>query len=70
MIKLFGNKTGQNSEARKGLFQRLRQGLSKTRSGLAGSLDSLVFGKKEINDDLLEELEEVLFTSDLGVATT
>lgn len=70
MIKLFGNKDNQNSENRKGLFQRLRQGLSRTRSGLAGSLDSLVFGKKEINDDLLEELEEVLFTSDLGVATT
>lgn len=70
MIKLFGNKDNQNSENRKGLLQRLRQGLSKTRSGLAGNLDSLVFGKKEINDDLLEELEEILFTSDLGVATT
>ena len=53
-----------------GFFSRLRQGMSKTRSGLAGRLDRLVFGKKEIDDDLMEELEEILFTSDLGVATT
>lgn len=57
-------------EKKRGLFRRLREGLSKTRSGLAGRLDSLIFGKKEIDDDLLEELEEILITSDLGVATT
>jgi fused signal recognition particle receptor len=53
-----------------GFFQRLRQGLSKTRSGLAGRLDRLVFGKREIDDGLLDELEEILFTSDLGVSAT
>jgi fused signal recognition particle receptor len=37
---------------------------------LTGRLDTLFFGKKEINEDLLEDLEEILFTSDLGVATT
>jgi len=51
-------------------LKRLRSGLSKTRSSITGRLDSLVLGKKEITDDLLEELEEVLFTSDIGVATT
>jgi fused signal recognition particle receptor len=54
----------------KGFFTRLREGLSKTRSGLAGRLDKLLFGKKQIDEALLEELEEILFTSDLGVATT
>ncbi len=54
----------------KGLFQRLREGLSKTRSGLTGRLDRLIFGKKEIDEALLDELEEILFTSDLGVAAT
>lgn len=54
----------------KGLFERLRQGLAKTRSGFTGRVDRLVFGKKEITGDLLEELEEILLTSDLGVATT
>jgi fused signal recognition particle receptor len=54
----------------KGFFTRLREGLSKTRTGLAGRLDKLFYGKKQIDEDLLEQLEEILFTSDLGVATT
>lgn len=70
MIRLFKGKDNQDKENHMGLFQRLRQGLSRTRSGFVGNLDSLVFGKKEIDDELLEELEEVLFTSDLGVTTT
>lgn len=70
MIKLFSKKNKQEGDKGRGFFERLRQGLSKTRSGLSGRLDQIFFGKKEITDDLLEELEEVLFTSDLGVATT
>ncbi len=57
-------------EQEKSLFQRLQQGLSNTRSTLAGRLDRLFLGKKEITDDLLEELEEILLTSDIGVTTT
>ncbi|WP_028319880.1 signal recognition particle-docking protein FtsY [Desulfatiglans anilini] len=53
-----------------GFFSRLRAGLSKTRNGFTGRLDRLFLGKKEITQDLLEELEEILFTSDIGVATT
>ncbi|MDD5205612.1 MAG: signal recognition particle-docking protein FtsY [Desulfobacterales bacterium] len=60
-------RTDKNS---KGLFDRLREGLAKTRSGFTGRLDRLVFGKKEITGDLLEGLEEILLTSDLGVSTT
>ena len=67
MIRLFGKKEKERDRT---FFQRLRQGLSKTRSGFTGRLDRLVLGKKTISDDLLEELEEILFTSDLGVATT
>ena len=57
-------------EQEKGLFRRLQQRLSNTRSTLAGRLDRLFLGKKEITDDLLEEMEEILFTSDIGVETT
>lgn len=53
-----------------GFFSRLREGLSRTRTGFTGRLDRLFLGKKEITEDLLEELEEILFTSDIGVATT
>lgn len=59
-----------DADQEKGLFRRLQQRLSKTRSTLAGRLDRLFLGKKEITDDLLEELEEILFTSDIGVSTT
>lgn len=51
------------------IFQRLRQRLSKTRSTITGRLDRLLLGKKEITDDLMDELEEILFTADVGVAT-
>lgn len=65
---MFGNNKENDKKA--GFFERLKQGLSKTRSGLTGRLDRLILGKKEIDEDLIEELEEILFTSDLGVSAT
>lgn len=53
-----------------GLFDRLKAGLKKTTDGLVGRIDALVLGKKEIDADTLEELEEILITSDIGVHTT
>ena len=52
-----------------GLFERLKAGLKRTTEGLVGRIDALVLGKKEIDADTLEELEEVLITSDIGVKT-
>jgi len=69
MMKLF-NRREKEEKPDAGLFSRMRKGLARTRSGLTGRLDQLLFGKKEINEDILEGLEEILFTSDLGVATT
>lgn len=51
-------------------FERLKSGLKKTKDGLVGRIDALVLGKKEIDADTLEELEEILITSDIGVKTT
>jgi len=65
--------TGADSsgeESEKGLFARLRERLSKTRSQLAARVDSLFLGRKEIDEELFEELEEILVTADLGVETT
>jgi len=56
--------------SKKSLFKRMQERLGKTRHGLLHRLDSIFLGKKEIDEELLEELEEVLITSDLGVATT
>lgn len=57
-------------ESDKGLFSRIYSGLSKTRDSIAGRMDSLFLGKREITPVLLDELEEILFTSDIGVKTT
>jgi fused signal recognition particle receptor len=62
--------SGEIHENRKGFFGRLKERLTKTRETLITRVDRLVLGKKEINEDLLEELEEILITSDLGVMTT
>ena len=53
-----------------GFFERLKSGLKKTTDSLVGRIDALVLGKKTIDADTLEELEEILITSDIGVKTT
>jgi len=53
-----------------GYFKRLRERLSKTRNSLSNGFDRAFAGKKKIDDDVLEELEELLITSDIGVQTT
>jgi fused signal recognition particle receptor len=53
-----------------GFFKRLKSGLSKTREILTTDINDLFIGKRKIDDELLEELEELLITSDIGVQTT
>jgi len=55
---------------KQGFFKRLKAGLSKTSGKLVGGMESIFLGKKVIDEDLLEELEELFITSDVGVATT
>jgi fused signal recognition particle receptor len=54
----------------KGFFRRLKQGLSKTKNILTTDIEGLFSGKNGVDDDMLEELEELLITSDMGVSTT
>lgn len=55
---------------KKSLFARLAEKLGKTRDTFTYQLDTLFLGKKEIDTALLDDLEEVLITADLGVETT
>ncbi|MEO7114176.1 MAG: signal recognition particle receptor subunit alpha, partial [Polyangiaceae bacterium] len=48
----------------------LKKGLAATRGGFMARLTALFTGKKEIDPSILEEIEEVLLTSDVGVKTT
>jgi fused signal recognition particle receptor len=57
-------------EKKRGLFGRLKAGLSKTRDGLTGGIANLVAGHKQIDDELLEDLETQLLTADVGVEAT
>ena len=54
----------------KGLFKRLRSGLSKTSNNLTEGISSLVLGKKKIDDEALEELETRLLMADVGIDAT
>tara|TARA_B100002003_G_scaffold111385_2_gene103034 strand:+ start:9052 stop:10425 length:1374 start_codon:yes stop_codon:yes gene_type:complete len=51
-------------------IERLRKGVGKTRTHILDNLSEAVLGKKEIDEDLLDDLEEVLIGSDIGPETT
>ncbi|HEX4772829.1 MAG TPA: signal recognition particle-docking protein FtsY [Bryobacteraceae bacterium] len=51
------------------LLDRLKAGIEKTRTGLVDRIEDVISGKKEIDADLLDELEYTLITADLGVRT-
>ena len=53
-----------------GLFDKLIQGLTKTRNQLAEGLNQIFHGHSELDDDFYDELEEVLIMADLGLETT
>ena len=54
----------------KNFFSRLKQGLSKTRSGFIKNLDEMISGEKVISGDIFEDIEEILIGADLGPAFT
>lgn len=53
-----------------GLFSRLKQGLKKTKNSFVQQIESLYSRWTRIDEELFEELEEILITSDVGVETT
>ena len=73
-LNMFGfkkDKTKTDKENKgQGLFARLKSGLSRTRSSLTDGIGSLVLGRKQIDDELLEELETQLLMADVGVDVT
>ena len=62
--------SAEQDTAQPGFFERLKLGLARSRSTFSDGLADLVLGKKKIDDDLLEELETLLLTADVGVDTT
>ncbi len=63
--------TGSPAEkAPSGFMNRFRKGLAKTREILTTDIDELFLGRKKVDDELLEDLEALLITADMGVETT
>ena len=65
-----GEPEPETSTPRQGFLRFLKERLTKTRQGLLRKIDRLLSGRRTIDADLFEELEEVLISSDLGVQTT
>ena len=53
-----------------GFFAKLKEGLTKTRENFVGKIEEILTGRKKIDEELYEELEEVLIRSDVGVNTS
>ncbi|MDE2825744.1 MAG: signal recognition particle-docking protein FtsY [Bacteroidota bacterium] len=62
-MKLFRRRQAEDQD-------RLESGLEKTREGLFGKIGRLVKGKRTIDEALLDDIEEALVTSDVGINTT
>ncbi|MFO8084843.1 MAG: signal recognition particle-docking protein FtsY [Desulfobacterales bacterium] len=61
---------GLLSENKTGFLKRLKKGLSKTREFLTTDIDELFLDRKKVDEALLEDLEALLITADMGVETT
>lgn len=51
-------------------FKKLRSGLDKTRKSLVDNIQNIIGGGRKIDDELLEEIEDIMISADIGVATT
>ena len=61
----------ETSKAKKGgWFSRMKTGLTKSRKNLAEGMANILIGGKEIDDELLEEVEDQLLVADIGVDAT
>ena len=58
------------NKGNKSFFTKLKEGLTKTKKSLTQQIETIIFQHKKIDDVFLDELEEILITSDMGVETT
>ncbi len=65
-----GNVAEQQADGKPGFFARMRAGLGKTRSRFASGMGRAFLGEKIIDENLLEDIETALLTSDVGVEAT
>jgi len=69
-FNIFKKKSQGKKESGTGIFSKLKSGLSKTRQVLTTDINDLFVSTKAIDENLFEELEELLITSDFGIDVT
>lgn len=73
-MRIFNNMFNGNNEkedsSKEGFFKKLTSGLNKTKQNIVGGIDNVLKNFTKIDEELLEELEETLITSDIGIKTT
>ncbi|HWR15220.1 MAG TPA: signal recognition particle-docking protein FtsY [Terriglobales bacterium] len=67
---LFGNTEEQPKEKKQGLFERMKQAVTRTRENLSERIEEVVSLSKEIDRGTLDDLEATLIGADLGTKTT
>jgi fused signal recognition particle receptor len=65
-----GEEAAETSQPEQGFLRFLKERLSNTRQGLMRRIDQVLSGRRTIEPELLDELEEVLISGDIGVQTT
>lgn len=60
----------EETQAKKGFFTRVKAGLARTSKPLSNGLANVFLGKKSIDDEVLEDLETLLLSADIGVDAT
>ncbi|MCP3868930.1 MAG: signal recognition particle-docking protein FtsY [Gammaproteobacteria bacterium] len=65
-----GEASSEEQPDKKGFYSRLKVRLEKTRKTFSGGLTNLMLGRKNIDEDLLEDLETLLVTADVGMDVT
>ncbi|WAW14140.1 signal recognition particle-docking protein FtsY [Peptostreptococcus equinus] len=60
----------EKKDEKTNVFSRLMQGISKTKDNITGRVDSILNSYTKIDEELMEELEEILITADVGLNTT
>ena len=70
LMSLFGKKSSDEPGKRTTVFEKIRQAVKQTKEVLNTPIEDLVRGKKEIDPEMLDELEAIMIGADVGVNTT
>ena len=70
MISIFRKDSSSEAPPRRGLFGRLGEALRKTRSAIADGIAQIIGARTTIDDALVEDIETILLTADVGVEAT